>query len=196
MLLTNANDIISLSYSKLGDLALKRADNIKNGYGPSAAQKKNYEQSRMIELNLGSLLDHLSFDDNGNIVKTLRTTDEQVNRFLKVLESVSGINVYSTPPLLFNLPKKRYILKNQQVATATPLPVGIWIEQGAWDGSLNVFPVLGILGDSVKKGYTWEITVATTTLLGSDGGVIPVGATIRSLTDTPGQTLSNWRIHY
>lgn len=195
MLLTEANDILAKSYSKLGDLAVLRARNISNGYGRSVSQRKLYEQSRMIELNLGSTLDHLLLDDSGNIVSVIRSTDEQINRFLKVLESVSEVDAFATPPLL-HFPKKRYILKNQQIASTTPLPNGIWMEQGLWDGSFNTFPVLGALGDSVKKGYTWETSVATTSLLGSDGGIIPVGATIRSLSDTPGQTLSNWRIHY
>ncbi|MFO0447649.1 MAG: hypothetical protein ACK52I_02975 [Pseudomonadota bacterium] len=73
---------------------------------------------------------------------------------------------------------------------------GTWVDQGVWNGATNLFPVLGALGDPVKKGYTWENSNDTTTLLWIDGGIIPKGATIRALVDAPGQTITNWRVNY
>jgi hypothetical protein len=102
---------------------------------------------------------------------------------------------------LVRFPKKRYILINQGANSSSGSESGSsserpWKSQGFWDGGSNLFPELGKLGDSVKEGYTWENLSVTTTLLGPDGGVIPQYATIRALTDEPGQTLSNWKIQY
>jgi len=57
--------------------------------------------------------------------------------------------------------------------------------QGNWDASSNLFPSTNVL-----KGYWWKISVPG--VLG--GYAVPVGAKIMSLSDTPGQTLSNWDI--
>jgi len=190
MLLENASDIISKSYSKQGDLVLLRMRNFNNGYGRSQKQKQLYDQSKMINLILGSVLDHVSLDSSGNIQYTLRSTDEQINRSLVALESVAEINRYATVPLLFHK------VKPSIITSQGSLPNGVWVEQGEWNGSTNLFPTVGALGDSVKKGYTWDNTANTTTLLGIDGGPIPAGATIMAKVDSPGQILTNWRIFY
>ena len=72
---------------------------------------------------------------------------------------------------------------------------GTWVSQGNWDGSTNVLPLVGRLGDSIKEGYTWENTANTTTLLGPDGGIIAAGMTIRAKVDNPGTNINNWRVH-
>ena len=72
---------------------------------------------------------------------------------------------------------------------------GTWVDQGTWDGSTNVLPTVGALGDSIKRGYTWENTANTTTLLGPDGGIIAAGMTIRAKVDNPGTNINNWRVH-
>jgi hypothetical protein len=99
---------------------------------------------------------------------------------------------------LIRFPKKRYILQTIRTSSGVSesSPSGSWVAQGNWNGSSNLFPVVGKLGDSVKEGYTWDNVLATTTLLGPDGGIIPAEATIRAKIDDPGQTLSNWKIYY
>lgn len=191
MLFNNAQDIVNNSYSKLGDLTILRMRNHANGYDRSQSQKNLYTQSQIIRLNLGSLLDHLSFDDNGNIISALRSTDEQINRFLKTLESIVGNENFSTAPTLF---RKRYILVKSKTTVVSNLVAGSWVTQGNWNGSSNVFPTSGKLGDSIKEGYTWDNILASTTLLKDDGGIIPAGALIRAAVDNPGQTLANWKI--
>jgi hypothetical protein len=64
---------------------------------------------------------------------------------------------------------------------------GAWVVKGDWDGSTNVFP-----NTSVLKGYQYENTANSTTLLMPDGGIIPAGAIIVAKIDNPGQTVGNW----
>lgn len=64
--------------------------------------------------------------------------------------------------------------------------------QGGWDGSTNTMPTGTIL-----KGYMWNVTNSTTTLLGPDGGIIPNGMMILALVDSPGNDPSDttkWQI--
>lgn len=69
-----------------------------------------------------------------------------------------------------------------------------YVDCGDYDASGNAFPTTGGTGTSgaIKRGNTFDISVAGT--LG--GEEVPPGATIRAKVDTPGQTLSNWRISY
>jgi hypothetical protein len=71
-----------------------------------------------------------------------------------------------------------------------------WRDCGNYDFSVNTFPITGGTGagGAIKKNNTFDITVSGTPAGATEP--IPVGATIRALTDTPGQTLSNWRIYY
>ncbi len=72
-------------------------------------------------------------------------------------------------------------------APQTGASSGTWIYKGTWDGSTNVFP-----SSSVLKGYQYENTTNSTTLLMPDGGIIPAGAIIVAKVDNPGQTVGNW----
>lgn len=77
-------------------------------------------------------------------------------------------------------------------AYADGLVTGLLDDRGNYDASVNTFPATGGSGaaGAVKKGDLWLISVA-----GTLGGVaVNVGDQIRALSDTPGQTASNWAI--
>jgi len=73
-----------------------------------------------------------------------------------------------------------------------------WYDCGNWDFSTNsdLFPASGGSGGSgaIMKNNTFDITGAGTPSGATEP--IPVGATIRALTDSPGQTVANWRVYY
>ncbi len=77
-------------------------------------------------------------------------------------------------------------------AYADALVVGLLDDRGNFDASVNLFPSSGGSGTAgaVLKGDLWTISVAGT--LG--GVVVTAGDVVRSLSDTPGQTSSNWAI--
>jgi hypothetical protein len=72
------------------------------------------------------------------------------------------------------------------------IQIGLLDDRGNYDASGNTFPASGGSGTAgaILKGDIWLISVA-----GTLGGVAVVaGDTVRALTDTPGQTASNWAI--
>lgn len=75
---------------------------------------------------------------------------------------------------------------------ADSLALGLLDDRGNYDASSNLFPSTGGSGiaGAVLTGDVWYISVAGT--LG--GTPVNVGDSIRALTDTPGQTSSNWGI--
>lgn len=93
------------------------------------------------------------------------------------------------------LPKKRYILKGPPLGSnggGSTSVVGALILRGGWNGSTNIMPTGTIL-----KGYVWNVTHSTTTLLGPDGGIIPNGMMLLALIDSPGGDPSDttkWQI--
>lgn len=68
--------------------------------------------------------------------------------------------------------------------------VGLYDDRGNYDASGNTFPASGGSGSAgaILKGDIWLISVAGT--LG--GKAVEVGDSVRALTDSPGQTASNW----
>ena len=75
---------------------------------------------------------------------------------------------------------------------ADGLVVGLWDDRGSYDASVNTYPAAGGSGTAgaILKGDIWTISVA-----GTLGGVaVAIGDTVRALTDTPGQTSTNWSI--
>lgn len=78
-------------------------------------------------------------------------------------------------------------------AYADSLVVGLWDDRGSFDASINTYPTTGGSGSAgaILKGDIWTISVVATSgvLLG-----YVVGSTVRALTNTPGQTKSNWAI--
>jgi hypothetical protein len=75
------------------------------------------------------------------------------------------------------------------VDTAT---TGLLDDRGNYNASGNVFPSTGGSGTAgaIKKGDLWYISTAGT--LG--GNAVAVGASVRALVDTPGQTAGNWSV--
>lgn len=72
------------------------------------------------------------------------------------------------------------------------LVVGLIDDRGNYNASGNVFPSSGGSGTAgaILKGDLWFISVG-----GTLGGVlVNVGDQVRALTDTPGQTASNWAV--
>jgi len=69
---------------------------------------------------------------------------------------------------------------------------GLLDDRGNYDASGNAFPSTGGSGISgaIKKGDLWYISVAGT--LG--GTAVSIGASVRALVDTPGQTAGNWSV--
>jgi len=75
---------------------------------------------------------------------------------------------------------------------AAGLVVGLLNDRGSYDASGNVFPSTGGSGTAgaIQKGDLWYIKVAGT--LG--GTSVVVGSSVRALTNSPGQTSTNWDI--
>jgi len=75
---------------------------------------------------------------------------------------------------------------------ADGLVVGLLNDRGSYDASTNLYPSTGGsgAGGAIMKGNLWSISVA-----GTLGGVaVGIGDWIRALTDSPGQTSSNWGV--
>lgn len=75
---------------------------------------------------------------------------------------------------------------------ADGLVVGLLNDRGSFNASVNTFPATGGSGSAgaILKGDLWFISVA-----GTLGGVsVPVGASVRALANSPGQTSTNWNI--
>lgn len=72
------------------------------------------------------------------------------------------------------------------------LVVGLLDDRGNYDASVNTFPASGGSGvaGAIMKGDLWYISVSGT--LG--GNAAAVGASVRALVDSPGQTSANWNI--
>lgn len=75
---------------------------------------------------------------------------------------------------------------------ADGLVVGLLNDRGSYDASTNLYPSTGGsgTGGAIMKGNLWAISVAGT--LG--GTAVGIGDWIRALTDSPGQTSSNWGV--
>lgn len=75
-------------------------------------------------------------------------------------------------------------------AYADGLVVGLVDDRGNWDASGNLFPATGGSGaaGAILKGDLWYVSVPGT--LG--GKAVQVGDSFRAMTDSPGQTATNW----
>jgi hypothetical protein len=79
-------------------------------------------------------------------------------------------------------------------AHSDSIVVGLWDDRGSYNAATtNAYPATGGSGLSgaILKGDIWTISVVATSgpLLG-----LPVGSTIRAVSDTPGQTAGNWSV--
>jgi hypothetical protein len=67
---------------------------------------------------------------------------------------------------------------------------GVITFKGDFSLAGNLFP-----GTAVKKGYQYYITASSTTLVGHDGGIIPIGSSIVARIDSPSTTsYTDWLI--
>jgi len=81
---------------------------------------------------------------------------------------------------------------NASKSYAESLVTGLLDDRGNYDASVNSFPSSGGSGASgaILKGDLWTVSVA-----GTLGGVaVTAGDVVRALTDSPGQTASNWAV--
>jgi hypothetical protein len=76
---------------------------------------------------------------------------------------------------------------------ADSLVVGLWDDRGNFDASVNAYPTSGGSGTAgaILKGDIWTVSVAGTL---PTGQVVEQGDTVRALTDSPGNTQTNWAI--
>lgn len=102
---------------------------------------------------------------------------------LPVNELISKIRVRNVKSILSNV-------------FVTTIGIGSVIYCGTVSLASNLFPIIGGTGTAgaILKGNIFRVTAASTTLLGPDGGIIPIGTMIMALVDTPGQTVSNWQL--
>ena len=80
--------------------------------------------------------------------------------------------------------------ENNAKSYAEGLVVGLLDDRGNYDASTNLFPSSGGSGTSgaVLKGDLWTVSVA-----GTLGGIsVGIGDVVRALSNSPGQTSSNW----
>lgn len=81
---------------------------------------------------------------------------------------------------------------NASKSYADGLVTGLLDDRGNYDASSNLFPSSGGSGvaGAILKGDLWTVNVA-----GTLGGVsVTSGDVVRALTDSPGQTASNWAV--
>lgn len=151
MLNPNITEIISLSYSALGQMCLKIVRNIDKGYGKSQTQNELWARTKKLRKVLKAVLDHVVFDaTTGKVIYTLHTSDATMNKFCKVLVDLSGIQDYSTAPVLFSKVKPQQIIFNQPGATGPPgqpgqdATVDVIADTGELQIIVNPVTVLGI----------------------------------------------------
>jgi len=115
------------------------------------------------------------------------TTNGQSNKFELIGSSISTLiaaKAYADAGDVTTL--------NSAKTYADGLVVGLLDDRGNYDASTNLFPSSGGSGASgaILKGDLWTISV-----VGTLGGVaVTIGDVVRSLSNTPGQTSSNWVI--
>jgi len=188
MLFYDAKDIISGAYYELGNISVKLADYFNKGYGKSDAFKKLVKKGILIDSELEYLFEHVVYNTDGTIKQVIRSTDEQINKSLRYLTDITGIKNTAAVPVL----KKIYVLKGPIGSSSGGSSEGAFIYKGGWAGSTNVLPT-----GTIKAGWCWNVINSTTTLLGPDGGIIPMGMMILALVDDPGTNpadTSKWKI--
>lgn len=122
-------------------------------------------------------------------------TDEQKENILYALlqlaQPLTTAIMATTQPLLGN--QIIYELENPPVSEVD-LPYRVWAPRGYFSAAAGLWPSTGGTGSggAIEEGNTWDINAEGT--LG--GTLVVVGATIRALTDNPGQSSGNWKIEY
>lgn len=144
---------------------------------------------------IGDLLDvDVPTPNNGDVIYWVTSNSQYENASITsilgytpedVANKDTDINLTSNSDTLY--PSQKAV-KTYVDASVT----GLIDDRGNYDASSNLWPSTGGSGTSsqILKGDLWYISVAGT--LG--GSSASVGASIRALTDSPGQTSSNWGV--
>lgn len=120
---------------------------------------------------------------------------KQLEAVLYALLELSDTNSFPSVNPLVGPPIIYVIITSGGGGTAVAaLPAGIVVYCNTVPLAANLYPITGGTGTAgvILKGNWFRVTVASTTLLGADGGIIPVGAMIMAAVDNPGQTGANW----
>lgn len=151
MLFDEIRNIIALSYSELGSTGHRIAHNFDNGYNGSKKQKALIRKGTLIQMELKTVLDHVVYDDDGNITGLLRSTDEQINKSLTYLIDLSEIQDYSVGPTLFHKAKPVIQYQAPRVQFQYSIDALVWYDT----------PVLGVgyFRTSSDAGLTWSLPV-------------------------------------
>jgi len=147
MLFNEITNIIALSYSELGSIGLTIARNFNNGYSKSQKQKLLIKNARLIQMELKTVLDHVGYDDDGNVSYLIRSTDEQINKSLTYLIDLTEIQDYSTGPTLFHK------LKPSRIYNTATILFQYSVDGLAWHDPYA--PGDAYLRVSVDAGTTW-----------------------------------------
>jgi len=147
MLFNEITNIIALSYSELGSIGLTIARNFNNGYSKSQKQKLLIKNARLIQMELKTVLDHVVYDDDGNVSHLIRSTDEQINKSLTYLIDLTEIQDYSTGPTLFHK------LKPSRIYNTATILFQYSVDGLAWHDPYA--PGDAYLRVSVDAGTTW-----------------------------------------
>ena len=112
-----------------------------------------------------------------------------------IRDSLSGYQVTSNLSNDGTMAANSSTLYPTQQATRTyaaGLVVGLLNDRGSYNASSNIYPSTGGSGTAgaIMKGDLWYINTSGT--LG--GTSVVVGSSVRALTNSPGQTSSNWDI--
>lgn len=151
MLFDEIRNIIALSYSELGSTGHRIATNFNNGYHGSKVQKALIRKGTLIQMELKTVLDHVVYDDDGNVTGLIRSTDEQINKSLTYLIDLSEIHDYSVGPILFHKAKPVIQYQAPRVQFQYSIDALVWYDTPVLGG--------GYFRTSSDAGLTWSLPV-------------------------------------
>lgn len=162
------------------------------------ASSKHYRDLESKQLQLIQFLDciyvdRLSFIDGH--INFLNWTDEAITRETEYLRYFCEIGVAPVTPLI---PFSPYLYSGSGSVSSSGSSKGAWVSCGNCDLSSNLFPSTGGTGagGAIVDGNIFYNTKPSTTLVGSDGGIIAKGTLCKANTDNPGQAIANWTLIY
>jgi hypothetical protein len=99
--------------------------------------------------------------------------------------SFPSVNPLVGPPIIYVI-----VTSGGGGTVVAVIPDGVMVYCDGVSLASNLYPTTGGTGTAgaIKKGNIFRVTAASTTLLGADGGIIPIGAMIMATQDLPGQT--------
>lgn len=125
-----------------------------------------------------------------NAILALTAGKEATANRRNTFQSTPDNNHYPSEKCVKDALNAEVTARNTAISDAV---IGLYDDRGNFDARVNTFPTTGGSGTSgaIKKGDVWLLSFAATS--GVLNGV-PVGATVRALSDTPGQTTGNWAV--